>query len=50
MRPIRPAKNLKNNHCLAENPATLKITHNPVNQPQHEVFSTAIKNILPENR
>ncbi|HSS64161.1 MAG TPA: DUF1272 domain-containing protein [Gammaproteobacteria bacterium] len=49
-RPIRPRANLRDNNYLGKNPATEKITYNPVDIEKHRAFAKAIKSIPPEDR
>jgi len=49
-RPIRPRNNLKNDNYLAKHPATLSITHSPVNIEEHKTFINNIINIPPNKR
>ena len=49
-RPIRPARNWKDGNFLGENPASMLVTHKPVNALFHAEFSKIIKSISPEKR
>ena len=49
-RPIRPAKNWKDENCLAAHPATATITHRPVNLDDHKRFAAALRTIPPHLR
>jgi hypothetical protein len=49
-RPVRPAKNWKNNNFLGKYPATNKVTHKPVDPDGHAQFAAAIRDITPERR
>lgn len=49
-RPIRPANNLRNNNCLAKYPATLRITHKPVDVRSHQSFAENIKHTPAQDR
>jgi hypothetical protein len=49
-RPIRPARNWKNNNYLGAIPARTAVKHKPVDPQAHAAFSKEIENIPPENR
>ncbi len=49
-RPIRPARNWKNNNYLGAVPARTAIKLKPVDPAQHAVFSAAIRDLPPERR
>lgn len=49
-RPIRPAKNWKNNNYLGNDPASKQVKHRPVDLHAHAYFSETIRNISPEKR
>jgi hypothetical protein len=49
-RPIRPAKNWRNDNYLGKDPASSKVRHRPVDPAAHERFAQAIRKIAPENR
>jgi uncharacterized protein len=49
-RPVRPARNWKNNNYLGHDPAQTAIKHRPVDAAAHAVFSKAIGAIAPEDR
>ena len=49
-RPIRPARNWKDNNYLGNNPASSKVKHRPVNPNIHAQFSAKIKTISPKDR
>ena len=49
-RPVRPAKNLKNNNYLGNDPATTTVTHKPLDIKMHMKFSELIKDVPPYER
>jgi hypothetical protein len=49
-RPIRPAKNWKNDNFLGKDPASTKVKHRPVDVASHARFAAAIKTIRPHQR
>jgi len=49
-RPFRPVRNWKGDNYLGKFPASTKVKHRPVAAEAHEVFSRAIKELLPEQR
>lgn len=49
-RPVRPSKNLKDNNYLGNDPATLIVTHKPLDIKKHMVFSKSIKDTPPYER
>lgn len=49
-RPIRPAKNIRNDNYLGACPATETVTHKPVSIDAHREFAESYKNIPPEKR
>lgn len=49
-RPIRPARNWKGDNFLGKDPASLKVTHRPVDVAAHQRFADGIRNIPPEKR
>ncbi|MFC5472560.1 DUF1272 domain-containing protein [Paraherbaspirillum soli] len=49
-RPIRPAKNLKGDNFLGQDPASIKVKHRPVDVEAHALFAAGIKHIPPEKR
>lgn len=49
-RPIRPKTNLKNGNYLENNPPVDKLVYKPVDTNEHSVFSSAIKDIPPNER
>lgn len=49
-RPIRPKNNWNGNNFLDHDPASTRVKYRPVDVAAHAIFSTAIKNILPEQR
>ena len=49
-RPIRPAKNWRNDNYLGKDPASTKVRHRPVDRAAHERFAQAIRKIAPEHR
>jgi hypothetical protein len=49
-RPVRPAKNWKNDNYLGKDPASTKVKHRPVDPAAHAKFSAALMKIPPEKR
>jgi uncharacterized protein len=49
-RPIRPARNWKNNNFLGKDPANETIKHRAVDAATHTRFAEAIREISPEKR
>lgn len=49
-RPIRPKTNWKNENFLGKYPPSDKSRHRPVNEDEHKVFASKIKDILPQDR
>jgi len=49
-RPIRPAKNWKDNNFLGADPASTKVKHRPVNLEQHAKLIIAQAGLPPEQR
>jgi uncharacterized protein len=49
-RPIRPAKNWKNDNFLGKDPASIKVKHRPVDSASHARFAAPIKAISPHER
>lgn len=49
-RPVRPARNWKNNNYLGADPAAATVKHRPVDADAHAVFAAPIKGLLPEER
>ena len=49
-RPIRPARNWKDNNFLGADPASTTVKHRPVEHDEHARFAAAIRGIPPENR
>ena len=49
-RPIRPAKNWKNENFLGKDPASTRVKHRPVDPVAHATFAAAIRHIAPERR
>jgi len=49
-RPIRPARNWKNNNVLGNDPESTKLKHRPVDPDVHAQFSAAIKKIAADRR
>jgi hypothetical protein len=49
-RPIRPARNWKNNNYLGADPASTTVKHRPVDLAAHEKFAAEIRLIAPELR
>ena len=49
-RPVRPARNWKNNNYLGGDPAGVTRKHRPVDAEAHALFSAPVKELLPEER
>ena len=49
-RPIRPAKNWKNENYLGKDPAGVRVVHRPVDADEHRQFAVMIKALSPEQR
>ena len=49
-RPIRPAKNWKDNNFLGADPASTTVRHRPVDRAAHERLAAEIKKLAPEKR
>jgi hypothetical protein len=49
-RPIRPARNWKNNNCLTKDPASTRVKHRPVDAAAHARFAEPIRALPPEKR
>lgn len=49
-RPVRPARNWKNDNYLGHDPATQTRKHRPVDVMEHRQFAVAIRGIPPEQR
>ena len=49
-RPVRPSHNWKNGNYLGTYPTGQKVVFKPVDLKIHEVFSSEIRNIRPEQR
>lgn len=49
-RPIRPAKNWRNENYLGKDPASTKVKYNPVNEAAHKKFCAAIQGLAPDKR
>ena len=49
-RPIRPARNWKNNIYLGAHPASTRVTYRPVDVEAHAHFAAGIRSIAPEER
>ena len=49
-RPIRPSTALKNGLCVANQPATTRVTFKPVDLEEHAAFARDIKEIPPHKR
>jgi hypothetical protein len=49
-RPIRPARNWKNDAYLGKDPASTRIKHRPVDPEAHARFAADIRDIPPEAR
>jgi hypothetical protein len=49
-RPIRPARNLRNDNYLGKDPASTQVRHRPVDREAHARFAAAIATVAPERR
>ncbi|WP_020652616.1 DUF1272 domain-containing protein [Massilia niastensis] len=49
-RPVRPARNWKNDNFLGNHPARTRPVYKPVDAAAHAEFAAAIRNIAPEER
>jgi uncharacterized protein len=49
-RPIRPAKNWKNDNYLGKDPASTTVKHRPVDAAPHAAFSQPLRALPPEER
>lgn len=49
-RPIRPARNWKDDNFLGKDPASARICHRPVDPDVHARFAAEIHSIPPEQR
>ena len=49
-RPVRPARNWKDDNFLAKDPASTKVRHRPVDPSAHARFAAAIRTISPQER
>lgn len=49
-RPVRPARNWKNDNYLGHDPARVEPKHRPVDPQAHAAFAEAIKDIPPAQR
>ena len=49
-RPVRPSKNWKGRNFLGARPASLEVTHRPVDRQAHALFSASIGSIPPHER
>jgi len=49
-RPVRPARNWKDNNYLGADPAVTEVKHRPVDLAAHAVFAAEIRLIPPEQR
>lgn len=49
-RPIRPARNWKNENYLGKDPASSTVRHRPVDAAAHAAFAAAIRALPPEQR
>lgn len=49
-RPVRPARNWKNNNFLGNDPAGTTVKHRPVDMGAHAIFAGAIAALAPERR
>jgi hypothetical protein len=49
-RPVRPARNLKNDNYLGKDPASTRVRHKPVDRQAHAQFAAAIAGIPPQSR
>jgi len=49
-RPIRPARNWKNDNYLGKDPAATRVLHRPLDAGAHARFAEAIRPIPPQER
>lgn len=49
-RPIRPARNWKNDNYLGKDPASTRVKHRPVDLEAHARFAAAIRDLPPSVR
>jgi hypothetical protein len=49
-RPIRPARNWKDDNYLGKDPAAATTRHRPVDAAVHSAFAMAIRHLPPEHR
>ena len=49
-RPIRPAKNWRNDNYLGSDPAGTTIKHRPVDRKAHALFAAKLRDIPPHKR
>ncbi|PLW67081.1 DUF1272 domain-containing protein [Pseudohalioglobus lutimaris] len=49
-RPVRPARNLRNDNYLGKHPASGVVVFKPVDVEQHRAFSSSVKQVLPNAR
>jgi hypothetical protein len=49
-RPVRPARNWKNDHYLGKDPASSRIKHRPLDPEEHARFAADIRDIPPQAR
>jgi hypothetical protein len=49
-RPIRPARNWKNENYLGKDPASTRVKHRPLDPQEHARFAADIRDIPPQAR
>jgi len=49
-RPIRPARNWKDDNYLDKDPAGTRVKHRPVDRAVHAAFATALRSLPPQKR
>ncbi|WP_088926371.1 DUF1272 domain-containing protein [Burkholderia multivorans] len=49
-RPVRPTKNWKNGNHIVEYPPTTSVKHRPVESHAHDIFSSVLRCIPPQDR
>lgn len=49
-RPIRPARDWKNNNTVGKHPPSATVKHRPVDPEAHRAFAAGIRGIAPEDR
>jgi uncharacterized protein len=49
-RPIRPARNWKDDNYLGKNPASTQARHRPVDRDEHEQFAATLMSVPPHER